>query len=294
MKLSELNIRNVLVIKDGEFNSLGLLSHKENKMLVCLYSKDYLQQLLSNPNINCVITTADLAEFIPKDKGLVINENPLELFYIVHHYLADFTEFYWTNFKTTIGNNCQIHERSYIAGNNVVIGNNCIVEPNATILEHTIIEDNVIVRAGVVIGTEGFEFKQLKGKLTAIKHVGGVKLCNGVEIQANCAISKSVFGTFTEIGAFTKLDNLVHVAHNVKIGENCRLAAAAMIAGSTTIGNNVWIGPNCTISSEVVIEDDAEVSLGAVVTRNVMKGQKVSGNFAIEHERLISFIKQIR
>lgn len=294
MKLSELNIENIAIAKDGEFKSLGLLGHKEDCMLVCFYSKDYLNQLLQNPNISCIVTTNDLSEYIPNGKGVIISENPLETFYIIHHYLVEYTQFYWKNFNTTIGNNCQIHERSFIATQNIKIGNNCIIEANAIILPYTIIEDNVIIRPGVVIGTEGFEFKNINGKLTAIKHAGGVKICNNVEIQANCAISKSVFGNFTVIGENTKLDNLVHVAHNVIIGKNCRLAASAMIAGSTTIGNNVWIGPNCTISSDIIIEDEAEISLGAVVTRNVKRGQKMSGNFAIDHDKLISFIKQIR
>jgi UDP-3-O-[3-hydroxymyristoyl] glucosamine N-acyltransferase len=294
MKLSDIVVNNIFVARDGTFNSLGALSHHENNMLVCLYSKDYLNEFLLNNNISCVITTSDFAELIPIDMGLIIAENPLEAFYLIHHHLVEKTQFYWTDFKTEIGINCKIHERSFIDTENVKIGNNCIIEPNTTILSHTIIGDNVTIRSGVVLGTEGFEFKQIHGKLTAIKHAGGVKICNNVEIQANCAISKSVFGNFTVIGENSKLDNLVHIAHNVIIGQNCRLAASAMIAGSTTIGNNVWIGPNCTISSEIIIEDNAEVSLGAVVTRNVKKGQKVSGNFAIDHDKLVSFIKQIR
>jgi acetyltransferase-like isoleucine patch superfamily enzyme len=294
MKLSELNIENTHVGSDGEFNSLGLLTHKGEKMLVCFYSKDYLNTLLSNPDISCVITTPDLANLIPQAIGILLSSDPLETFYTIHHYLALSTNFYGQSFKTLVGGGSLIHEKCYVAPENVKIGRNCVIEPNATILANTIIEDNVIIRSGVVIGTEGFEFKKIKGILTAIKHVGGVRIRSNVEIQANCAISKSVFGGFTEIGEFTKLDNLVHVAHNVVIGKNCRLAAAAMIAGSTTIGDDVWIGPNCTVSSEVTIEDGAEISLGAVVTRNVKKGQKVSGNFAIDHEKLISFLKTIR
>lgn len=294
MRLSELKINGASLKEDGIFQSLGLLSHQTEKMLVCFYDKDYLQLFVSNKNISCVVTTKEIAEFIPDRYGVIISDNPMKTFYTIHHHLNENTDFYWSNFKTKISDTAHVHQSAFVAETNVVIGDNCIIEPNVTILPKTLIGNNVIVRAGTVIGSEGFEFKKIDGILTAISHSGGVKIDDNVEIQANCAISKSVFGGYTEIGSYTKLDNLVHIAHNVKIGNNCRLAAAAMLAGSITIGNNVWIGPNCTISSEVIIEDDAEVSLGAVVTRNVKKGQKVSGNFAIEHYKLIEFLKTIR
>jgi UDP-3-O-[3-hydroxymyristoyl] glucosamine N-acyltransferase len=115
-----------------------------------------------------------------------------------------------------------------------------------------------------------------------------------VELQANCCISKSVFGGFTEIGEDSKFDNMVHIAHNVKMGKRCFAAACAMIAGSVTIGDDVWIGPAAAITSEVDIGDKASITVGSVVSRNVAPGQKVTGNFAIDHDRFIEFIKSIR
>jgi acyl-[acyl carrier protein]--UDP-N-acetylglucosamine O-acyltransferase len=294
MKISELNLSGINVERDAVFRTLGLLEYNTNEMLVCFYSDKFTDKLLSNDTISCVVTTAELSGLIPKNMGLILSDNPLETFYEIHHYLADYTDFYWKPFATEVGKNCQIHEKSFIASENVKIGDNCVIQANATILPNTIIGDNVIVRPGAVIGTEGFEFKRINEKLVAIKHTGGVKIFSNVEIQANCTISKSVFGHFTEIGENTKLDNLVHIAHNVIVGKNCRIAASAMIAGSTIIGDNVWIGPNSTISSSINIEDEAQISLGAVVTTNVGKGVRMSGNFAVSHDKLISFLKQIR
>lgn len=294
MLLSELKIENAIVKTEGKFFALGLLSHLVDKMLVCFYDKSYLGVFLANENISCVVTNSEIAALLPEKYGVIISDYPLKTFYQIHRYLNNNTDFYWQSFATRIAPSAQIHERAYIAEADVQIGENCIIEPNVTILPKTILGDNVIIRAGVVLGTEGFEFKKIDGLLVSVNHSGGVKVGNNVEIQANCAVSRSVFGGFTEIGDYTKLDNLVHVAHNVKIGKNCRLAAAAMIAGSTTIGDNVWIGPNCTISSEVIIGNNASVSLGAVVTRNVKENQKVSGNFAVDHDKLVAFIRTIR
>ena len=125
-------------------------------------------------------------------------------------------------------------------------------------------------------------------------HAGGVRLGDRVELQANTCVDRAIFGGFTEIGEDTKCDNLVHIAHNVKIGRRCLLAAQAMIAGSVTIGDDVWIGPSAAVLSEITIGDGAYVTIGSVVTRNVAPGQHVTGNFAIDHDKFIVFLKTIR
>jgi UDP-3-O-[3-hydroxymyristoyl] glucosamine N-acyltransferase len=60
------------------------------------------------------------------------------------------------------------------------------------------------------------------------------------------------------------------------------------VLGSARIGDDVWIGPNATISNQVQIGDGAAVSLGSVVVRDVRSGQRVSGNFAVDHRRFLS------
>jgi UDP-3-O-[3-hydroxymyristoyl] glucosamine N-acyltransferase len=208
--------------------------------------------------------------------------------------LANHTDFYSKPFKVEIASSSRIHPTAYIANRNVRIGERCEIGPKASILEGSILEDDVVIRAGSVISTEGFEFAHIDKKIMPIIHTGGVLLHNRVEIQANCCISKAVFGGFTEIGEGTKLDNLIHIAHNVIIGERCLIAACAMVAGSAKIGDDVWIGPSASISSEVEIGDRAWITLGSVVTKNVGPDQRVTGNFAINHDRFIAFLKTIR
>ncbi len=283
------------LFKEGEFDNLGLLSHTVGKLLVCYYDSSYLNDLTKNNHISCIITTKELAaNFKDSVFGVVVCDSPLELFYEIHHFLLAETNFYRTDFDTIIASSAKIHPNAFVSEKNVVVGENTLIEPNATIHANTFIGDNVIIRSGTVISGEGFEHKKINGRWVAIRHAGGVEIQNDVEIQSNCAISKSVFKTNTVIGENTKLDNIVHVAHNVTIGKSCRLAACAMVAGSVSIGDHVWIGPNASISSEIIIEDNAQISIGAVVTRNVMKNQKVSGNFAIEHSKFLTFLKNIR
>lgn len=296
MKLSYISEKfSKQLVKEGEFDNLGLLSHTVGKLLVCYYDSSYLNELTKNKQISCIITTKEFAtNFSTSNFGILVCENPLELFYEIHHYLIAQTNFYKTDFDTIIASSAYIHPNAFVSVKNVVIGENTLIEPNVTIHENTYIGDNVIIRSGTVISGEGFEHKKFQGRWVAVKHAGGVQIQNDVEIQSNCAISKSVFKTNTVIGENTKLDNLVHVAHNVTIGKSCRLAANAMIAGSVSIGDHVWIGPNAAVSSEIIIEENAQITIGAVVTRNVLKNQKVSGNFAIEHSKFLSFLKNIR
>ena len=275
------------ILQDGEFLSLGLLSHNCDKMLVGLYDPSYLRELVANRSITCVITTHDIARQLPKHLAIAISDDPKTVFYQIHDYLARETDFYWKEFDSEISPDAVIHERAYVAPKNVRIGRGTIVEPNVTILERSIIGDNVIVRAGAVIGGAGMEPKYVGGKHVNIYHTGGVWLSNRVEILSNSNIHCSVFGNFTRLGDDTKVDSLVHIAHNVTVGRRCEIAGCSVIAGSSTIGDDVWIGPNSTISSEIHIGNNARVNLGSVVVKNVKPGQQVSGLFAMDHSKAL-------
>lgn len=293
MKLNDIkNIGNIEVIKNGEFESLGLVTYHMPKQFSFIEDSKYIAQLKSN--ISCVITTKELMQDIPKRCGVALSENPRKSFFDIHNHLAKYTDFYCNDFETIIAKSSLIHPTAYISGKNVRIGEGCEIGPNVSILENSILENDVIIRTGSVIGTEGFEFKRFDEEIVPVVHAGGVLLRNKVEVQANCCISKSIFGGFTEIGENTKIDNLIHIAHNVIIGKRCLIAASAMVAGSVKIGDDVWVGPSVSISSGIEVGNNASLTIGSVVTKNVAPNQRVTGNFAIEHNKFINFLKTIR
>lgn len=295
MHLSQIgSVISATILRDGQFSALGLLSHDSGMMLVGFYDRSYFDRLITNPNVTCVITSPDLALLLPERLAVAVCEDPKTCFYQAHNHLLKHTGFYWTDFDSEIAPDAVVHQRAYVAPKNVRIGAGSIIEPNATILERSIIGRNVIIRAGAVIGGEGFEPKFVGGKHVVVPHAGGVLLHDEVEVQACTHIARSVFGGFTEIGEATKVDALVHIAHNVRVGSHCEITACVMVAGSVVIGDNVFIGPNASISSEVRIGNGAFVTLGSVVTKDVADGQRVSGNFAIEHSRFIAFMKSVR
>lgn len=284
----------VEIVRDGEFNSLGFVTHKQIAMLAFIEDPNYLPAMLAHGGITCVITAPQFVEDMPAGWGVAIAESPRRAFYEFHNWLARKTEFYWRTVPSEISNDARIHSTACIADRDVRIGHRVTIEPHVVIHERVIIDDDVIVRAGAVIGSEGFEFARIDGKIIPVAHAGGVFLHARVEIQSNSCVDKAVFGGFTEIGEDTKIDNLVHVAHNVRIGKRCLLAACVMIAGSTTLGDDVWVGPGACVSSEINIGDRASVTLGAVVTKHLLPGQRVSGNFAVDHDKFIAFLKTIR
>lgn len=278
MQISEIGkLVKIEVLRDGTFKSLGLLSHDLDKMLVTLYDSTYLEKVVLNPQIACVITTPEIAPSLPEHLAIAVCEDPKTAFYHIHHYLFTKTNFYWNDFDSEISPEAIISERAYIAPKNVRIERGSIVEPNAVILERSIVGKNVIIRSGAVIGGEGFEPKYVENKHITILHAGGVILHDEVEIQANTHVARSVFGSFTEVGEGTKVDALVHIAHNVSIGSRCEIAAGAVIAGSTIVGNDVWIGPNATVSSELRIGNSAFIGLGSVVNKDVANFAMVAG-----------------
>jgi len=276
------------VVRDGDFQSLGLLSYSCAYMLVCLHDPKFLREVLSNPAVSCVVTHQDLASSIPSHLGLAVAADPVTAFYTIHQHLLQNTDFYWSDFASEISPDARIHPSAQVAQRNVRIGPRTCIEEGATVRERTVIGPDCVLRPGVVIGSEGFEPKRIGGRMRNVPHAGGVRIGARVEIQSNSCVACCVFGTFTEIGDETLLSSMVNISHNVSIGKRCRISTSAVVLGSARVGDDVWIGPNSTISNRVRIGDGASVSLGSVVVRDVGPGARVSGNFAIDHRRFMS------
>ncbi|MDY6833874.1 MAG: UDP-3-O-(3-hydroxymyristoyl)glucosamine N-acyltransferase, partial [Chloroflexota bacterium] len=70
--------------RDGEFESLGFVTHTNHRQLGYLEDAKYLSMLLDNASITCVVTSKELAPLIPQRIGLAISEMPRKSFYDVH------------------------------------------------------------------------------------------------------------------------------------------------------------------------------------------------------------------
>jgi UDP-3-O-[3-hydroxymyristoyl] glucosamine N-acyltransferase len=281
------------VLRSREFRSLGYLNHARPEMLVPYHDARFHGALAGNGNIAMVIASAAVASGVPEHLGVAVAIDPMESFIKLHMRLVQ-ENFYGAPFATDIAPDARIHPTAYVDPDRVRIGHGVVVGPNATVLAGTILEDEASVGPGTVIGSDGFEVRRVDGRAIVVPHAGGVRIGSGAAVQANVVVIRSLYGGATEIGAGTFIADLCRITHEVKIGENCRISGAVAVGGSTVIGDEVWIGPNATLSDGLRIGNRARVTLGAVVTQDVPDDGHVSGNFAIEHQKLIAFLRTIR
>ena len=281
------------VVRDGEFKTLGASFHREEDMLVYVDDEKHVVEVLGNPCVSCVLTTPELADRFPSG-GVATSALPDDTFYALHDQLGK-AGFYGGREETVFGRCMDVSRAAYVADWNVVLQDGVTIEPRAVILPGSVIEEGATIRAGAVIGSEGFKVRRWGPGIPPrmVPHFGYVRIGPYVEIQSNCSVNKNIFGGYTEVGADTKVNNLVHIAHNVKIGQRVLIGGGAKLCGAAVVGDDVWIGPGAVVT-RVMVGDRAKVMAGAVVTKDVLNDTKVTGNFAIPHERFIAFMKSIK
>ena len=290
-------IPNLTIIKDGFFDDLELLATDNGRSILSFIEKPkYLDELHKNTSITCVLCPSTMVDEIDLSKyaGVATTEKVRLAFFALHHELLTKTNFYGEPFPSLIDSSARVHPTAFIAPDNVIIGENTIIGPNVSILSNVEIGNNVIIGAGTVIGGDGFEAFRYEDKVLSVKHAGWARIKDNVEIHCNCCVDRGLFSEDTVIGEYSKVDNLVHIAHNVVLGKRVFVAASAMFSGRVSVEDDSWIGPGSCLTNGMHIGKGGSISIGAVATRNVAPDQTVSGNFAIEHSKFISFIKTIR
>ncbi len=290
MKLSELNIGEV--IRDSEFDWLGLTAeeYEGRKVLTFLNDEKYIEEVIKNKSITSIITTLKIADKIKNlNIGILISKNPKKDFFELHNKLVE-ENFYFIKEENKISSKALISSKATIGEYNIEIEENVLIEDNVTIYPNTVIKKNSIIRAGSRIGGNGFEFSRFEDEILSIKSAGKVIIKENVEIQNNNTIDKGVFGE-TILSKNVKTDNLVHIGHDVIIGENTFLTACVEISGRVKIGKNSYFGPNCTIKNGIIIGENAKITMGAVVTKNVNDNETVTGNFAVSHTDYLKILK---
>jgi len=183
--------------------------------------------------------------------------------------------------NVTLGDDVILMAGVYV-GDNVQIGSNTLLYPNVSIYHGTQIGEACIIHAGTVIGCDGYGFAHTKqGEHVKIYQNGNVIIEDAVEIGANCAIDRAVFGS-TVIHKGTKLDNLIQIAHNCDIGEHTLLAAQVGLAGSTTLQRNVVMGGQSATAGHLEVGAFTTIAGKGGVTKSLEGGKTYAGFPAIE------------
>lgn len=262
---------------------------------VCIFldSIKYITDI--KPHVTMIITTQEIGSLLLDDRyGLCIVDKPRLFFFELHNLMMNHPGYQRKQEPSTIGKDCSIHPLSSISKSNVIIGDHVTIEEFVVIRENTVIGNHSIVRAGSILGGEGYEFKRTGQDISSVKHLGGVIIGEHVEIQYNSCVDKAVYPwDDTIIGDYTKIDNLVHIAHAVKIANNVMVVALSGVGGRTIIKEDTWIGFGAIITNGIEIGRDARANIGSVVTQSIPDQGSYSGNFAIEHTKFIRHMKKI-
>jgi UDP-3-O-[3-hydroxymyristoyl] glucosamine N-acyltransferase len=191
----------------------------------------------------------------------------------------------------TLGRTVQVGARSHVGphvslGDGVMVGEDTIIGPGTVCYSGTRIGSRVMLKAGAVIGGDGFGYLWDGTRHTRIPHVGGCILEDEVEVGSHTCIDRGSIDD-TIIGRGTKLDNLVQVGHNVHIGERCLIMAGVGIAGSTRIGNDVILAGHVGVTDHLLIGDRARIAAASAVFGDVPAGASVGGHPARAHRQFL-------
>ena len=182
-----------------------------------------------------------------------------------------------------IGENVTILSGAVI-GEEVQIGADSIIYPNVTIYNDVKIGKHCTIHAGTVVGSDGFGYAHTKmGEHVKIYHNGKVIIEDHVEIGANTAIDRAVFGA-TIIKKGSKIDNLIQIGHNCEIGEHCIIVSQVGISGSSKLGRNVVMGGQSATAGHLEIADFVTIAARGGVTKSIRQKDVYSGFPLMRHK----------
>lgn len=281
-------------IRDGAFAVTGKLSTPLNELCVPLRSAAYVSEVNNNPRIAAVITKPEIVEALDMRFAVAVSDDPDAAHFEIHAKLAQTRDAELRNQPNQIDSSAVIDPAARICDYGVTIGARTRIGPNAVVAAGVTIEAECVLHPGVALGVPGFNVGRIGGRQRIVPPLGGVRLKSFVELLANTCVARAIFGGETTVGEEVVTDNLVYIAHDVQIGRQVQICALVNILGRTIVGDRAYIGPSSVIKNGLHIGEDARISIGAVVTRDVAAGQVVSGNFAVPHDRFLDHIRSIR
>jgi UDP-3-O-[3-hydroxymyristoyl] glucosamine N-acyltransferase len=184
-----------------------------------------------------------------------------------------------------VGARCRLAQHVTLE-DGVTVGDDTIIGPGAVCYRGSHIGNRVVLKAGAVIGGEGFGYLSDRSGHHRIPHVGGCFVADEVEVGSHSCVDRGSIDD-TVVGRGTKIDNLVHVGHNVHIGERCLIMAGVGIAGSTRVGNDVILAGHVGVTDHLVIGDRARIAAKSAIFGDVPAGASFSGHPARPHRQFL-------
>lgn len=285
---------------DIEITSMNNLSNASQGQLSFAEHKNYSTDL-QNSKASAFLIPLNLVESLPQNSSYIICDN-------VSISMAEATKLFapkridfnapdpvigegsYIDIRANIengvviGKNCTIMAGVYL-GSHVHVGDNTTIYANATIYRDCRIGNDCIIHSGTVIGADGFGFSHTAtGEHIKIYQNGNVIIEDEVEIGANCAIDRAVFGS-TMIKKGSKIDNLVHIAHNCFIGEYTIIAGQTGLAGSSKLGRNTVLGSQSGVAGHLEIAPFNTFAARSGITKSIKGSHNVYAGFPLMDHR---------
>ncbi len=194
-----------------------------------------------------------------------------------------------------VGANVVLGEGVVLMANAVIehdarIGQETVVHPGSVVSHGCEVGAKVMLKAGCVIGSEGFGFAQdEKRRNYRIPHTGKVIIEDRVVIGANTTIDRATYGA-TIIRSGVIIDALCHIGHNVEIGEDCILCAHTGISGSSRFGQRVIASGQTGVLDHISVASDSVLLHRAGINRNIKEPGMYAGGPA---QPLQQYLKNI-
>jgi UDP-3-O-[3-hydroxymyristoyl] glucosamine N-acyltransferase len=277
------------LLRDGEFADLGFLSDPKASMLAFVEARRFLAMAAGCAGVGCLLTTAELAGWVPPHIAVAVADDPKDAFFRIHNRLASETAFYGEDFASIVHPSARLHPRCWVDQKNVVIGAGASVEANATVLGRANIGEGSTIGHGAVIGASGYQTSNRRGELLEPVHAGSAEIGAGSQIMANAVVACGLFRESTRIGNSCHVGNGAFVSHNCLVGDKSFIGHGAIVNGNVRIGKNARIGPGANIVSAIQIAERANVSPGAIVVRDVQPHARASGSVGTVLRKMLRF-----
>jgi acetyltransferase-like isoleucine patch superfamily enzyme len=202
-----------------------------------------------------------MAHSIDIAKSAVIERASLEPNNLVIEADAKITDVIIKGRKIHIKSGAILTKSKIFSDGKVVVGNRSEIKPDVMIsaFRNVIIGDRTIIDRDVTVGgTQSEKSEFIVGDDSAILYRAYLNTTRKISVGNNSGV-----GGYANIFTHSSW-------HNALRGGSYKF-------GDVTISDNVWIGWNVTILPGVLIENDAAIGAGAVVTRNVPQFSVVVG-----------------
>lgn len=281
-----------IVVHDNSFDRLGYVDSPFDGTLVFCDGIKYINAAINNPAVSSIITTKELSGLVNRNSGLVIAEDPRNVFYQLHRQWLNEGR-YQSPFQPFRGDNCRIHSSA-------IVDPECFLGDNVTISEQVVIRgcvrilSGVTIEPGVKVGVNGILYDFGETGPTIIPHGGSVEVGKDTALMTNSVVVRSIHDTdVTRVGSNCVIGLGATVGHEAKVGNGVVVSNHCVVARRCQVGDGAFLGTGAFIREHVKIGSGAKIMSGSIVIDDVSKEETVSGNFAEPHQqRLFDFAKR--